>query len=81
MYIAGEGQMEELPNKVKESVAETKKAEARVTHVVLKDVNLEYITYTAKVSVTNPYSAPVPILEISHTLKSANRFFFLSILN
>ncbi|KAK1364295.1 desiccation protectant protein Lea14-like [Heracleum sosnowskyi] len=49
------------------------KPEAKVTHVGLKDVNLEYVTYNAKVSVTNPYTTPLPILQISYALKSANR--------
>ena len=58
------------------NAAEMKKPEARVSHVSLKDVSLEHVTYNAKVSLTNPFSTPVPILEISYALKAANRFVF-----
>ncbi|KAL8119022.1 hypothetical protein AgCh_016501 [Apium graveolens] len=56
-----------------EKTAETGKPEAKLIHVGLKDVSLDYITYNAKVSVTNPYTIPIPISEISYTLKTANR--------
>ena len=59
------------------NAAEMKKPEARVSHVSLKDVSLEHVTYNAKVSFTNPFSTPVPILEISYALKTANRFVFV----
>ncbi|KAL1809431.1 hypothetical protein ACET3Z_026421 [Daucus carota] len=55
------------------NAAEMKKPEARVSHVSLKDVSLEHVTYNAKVSLTNPFSTPVPILQISYALKTANR--------
>lgn len=60
-----------------EKAAEMEKPEAKVIHVCLKEVSLYYITYNAKVTVTNPYSSPVPISEISYTLKTANRFVIL----
>ncbi|KAL1809429.1 hypothetical protein ACET3Z_026419 [Daucus carota] len=52
---------------------ETKKPEAKITHVGLKDVNLKFVTYNAKISVTNPYPTPLPIFQITHALKSADR--------
>ncbi|XP_063943130.1 desiccation protectant protein Lea14 homolog isoform X2 [Daucus carota subsp. sativus] len=58
---------------VMEKVAEMKKPEATLRDVDLKQVSRECITYDAKVSVSNPYSTPIPICEISYTLKSANR--------
>lgn len=68
-----EGLLDKAKHFVAEKVAELKKPEATVTDVDLKDVSLEYITYDAKVSVTNPYSASIPICDISYTLKSNNR--------
>ncbi|KAJ8900438.1 hypothetical protein K2173_025215 [Erythroxylum novogranatense] len=67
----------ELVDKAKEfvagKVADMEKPEATVTDVNLKKVSLGNIQYEAKVSVKNPYSTPIPICEISYTLKSAGR--------
>ncbi|XWS46158.1 hypothetical protein CRYUN_Cryun14cG0039600 [Craigia yunnanensis] len=60
-------------NFVAEKVANIKKPEASVTDVDLKNVTRECIEYGAKVSVSNPYSTPLPICEISYTFKSAGR--------
>ena len=62
-----------------------KKPEAKVVDVDIKDLSRDGATYIAKVSVSNPYITPIPIGEISYTLKSADRFhlhpfsFFLSL--
>ncbi|KAM7472246.1 hypothetical protein LguiA_010429 [Lonicera macranthoides] len=58
---------------VAEKVANVKTPEASVTDVDLKDVSRDGITYNAKVSVTNPYSVPIPICDITYSLKSAGR--------
>lgn len=75
-----EGVFGGLMDKAKETIdvtknmSGTKKPEAKITHVGLKDVNLEFVTYNAKISVTNPYSVPIPIFQITYALKSADRF-------
>ncbi|XVF80142.1 hypothetical protein PTKIN_Ptkin15bG0046600 [Pterospermum kingtungense] len=58
---------------VVEKVANMKKPEATITGVDLKKVSRECMEYGAKVSVSNPYSTPLPICEISYTFKSAGR--------
>ncbi|WOH09509.1 hypothetical protein DCAR_0728966 [Daucus carota subsp. sativus] len=66
--------MEGLLGKATEAMTKgTKKPEAKITHVGLKDVNLEFVTYNAKISVTNPYPTPLPIFQITYALKSADR--------
>ncbi|CBI40417.3 hypothetical protein VitviT2T_023861 [Vitis vinifera] len=50
-----------------------KKPEAKVVDVDIKDLSRDGATYIAKVSVSNPYITPIPIGEISYTLKSADR--------
>lgn len=76
--------MSGLVDKAKEyvtgMVAEMKKPEATLRDVDLKEVSRECITYDVKVSVSNPYSTPIPICEISYTLKSADRYFYFLIL-
>ncbi|PPD81040.1 hypothetical protein GOBAR_DD22018 [Gossypium barbadense] len=54
--------LDKAKNFVADKVANMKKPEASITDVDLKPF-----------SVTNPYSAPIPICEISYTLKSAGR--------
>ncbi|PON91155.1 Water stress and hypersensitive response domain containing protein [Trema orientale] len=56
-----------------EKVANVKTPEASVTDVDFKRVSLDSVEYLAKVSVANPYGHPLPICEISYTLKSAGR--------
>ena len=51
-----------------------KKPEAKIVGVNIKDLSRDGVTYNAKVSVSNPYIVPIPIGEISYTLKSADRF-------
>ncbi|XVE77211.1 hypothetical protein DITRI_Ditri13aG0043300 [Diplodiscus trichospermus] len=65
--------LDKAKNFVAETVADIPKPEATVTDVDLKDVTHENIEYVAKVSVSNPYITPIPIGEISYTLKSAGR--------
>ncbi|XP_034709911.1 desiccation protectant protein Lea14 homolog [Vitis riparia] len=50
-----------------------KKPEAKVVDVDIKDLSRDGATYIAKVSVSNPCITPIPIGEISYTLKSADR--------
>ncbi|XP_030962101.1 desiccation protectant protein Lea14 homolog [Quercus robur] len=69
--------MSQLLNKAKnfvvENVANVKKPEATINDVDFKRVSGDSVEYLAKVSVTNPYGHPIPICEISYTLKSAGR--------
>ncbi|KAG8488918.1 hypothetical protein CXB51_016862 [Gossypium anomalum] len=65
--------LDKAKNFVADKVANMKKPEASITDVDLTRVGRDGIQYNAKVSVTNPYSAPIPICEISYTLKSAGR--------
>ncbi|XAR54010.1 hypothetical protein NMG60_11028986 [Bertholletia excelsa] len=60
-------------NFVAEKVGEMEKPEASVIDVDLEGVGRDGITYGAKVSVKNPYSVPIPICQVSYTLKSAGR--------
>ncbi|GFP95552.1 desiccation protectant protein lea14 homolog [Phtheirospermum japonicum] len=45
--------------------------EATITDVDLKGFGLSGLTLLAKVSVSNPYSIPIPISEIAFVVKSA----------
>ncbi|EOX95853.1 Late embryogenesis abundant protein [Theobroma cacao] len=65
--------LDKAKNFVAEKVANIKKPEASVTDVDLKHVTRECVEYNAKVSVSNPYNQPLPICQISFTLKSAGR--------
>ncbi|KAB2074421.1 Late embryogenesis abundant Lea[2]4-A [Gossypium arboreum] len=65
--------LDKAKNFVADKVANMKKPEASITDVDLTHAGFDGIQYKAKVSVTNPYSAPIPICEISYTLKSAGR--------
>nr|AFK43714.1 unknown [Lotus japonicus] len=58
---------------VAEKVANMPMPEASVTDVDFKKVSRECVEYLAKISVSNPYSTPIPICEINYTLKSAGR--------
>lgn len=64
---------------VAEKVANMKKPEATVKNVDLKNVACDCITYKADVNVSNPYSTPIPICEISYTFKSAGRLIIFLI--
>lgn len=77
--------LDKAKNFVAEKVANIKKPEASINDVDFKRVSRDSVEYLAKVSVTNPYGHPIPICEISYTLKSAGRyvasfFFFISLL-
>ncbi|GFP85461.1 desiccation protectant protein lea14 homolog [Phtheirospermum japonicum] len=47
--------------------------EATITDVDLKGFGLSGLTLLAEVSVSNPYSIPIPIGEIAFVVKSAGR--------
>lgn len=65
--------MEKAMNFVSEKVGNMEKPEADITDFDLKKVSMDSISYHAKVSVKNPYSVPVPIMQISYTLKCSGR--------
>ncbi|GMJ00933.1 LIGHT STRESS-REGULATED 3, Arabidopsis thaliana Late Embryogenesis abundant 14 [Hibiscus trionum] len=65
--------LDKAKNFVSDKVANMKKPEASIKDVDLGHVGRDGIQYDAKVSVTNPYSVPIPICQISYTLKSAGR--------
>ncbi|KAJ1443526.1 Water stress and hypersensitive response domain [Sesbania bispinosa] len=63
--------LDKAKNYVSDKVANMPKPEANITDVDFKRVSRECVEYLAKVSVSNPYSAPIPICEIKYSLKSA----------
>ncbi|KAE8660493.1 Detected protein of confused Function [Hibiscus syriacus] len=65
--------LDKAKNFVADKVANMKKPEASITDVDFGRIGRDGIQYDAKVSVTNPYSAPIPICQISYTLKSDSR--------
>lgn len=65
--------LDKAKNFVADKVANMKKPEASITDVDVGQVGWDGIKFDAKVSVTNPYGVPIPICEISYTLKSAGR--------
>ncbi|KAA8516105.1 hypothetical protein F0562_019284 [Nyssa sinensis] len=65
--------IEKAKNFVVEKVANMEKPEASLDDLDLKDLSRDGITYSAKVSVKNPYSASIPICQISFNFKSAGR--------
>ncbi|TKY65389.1 Desiccation protectant protein Lea14-like [Spatholobus suberectus] len=65
--------LEKAKNYVSEKVANMPTPEASITDVDFKRVSRESVEYLAKVSVSNPYSTPIPICEIKYSLKSAGR--------
>ncbi|WMV11502.1 hypothetical protein MTR67_004887 [Solanum verrucosum] len=65
--------MEKAMNFVSEKVGNMEKPEADITDFDLKKVSMDSISYHAKVAVKNPYSVPVPIMQISYTLKCSGR--------
>lgn len=65
--------LEQAKNYVAEKVANMPTPEATITDVDLKGFGLDGITLLAKVSVSNPYSVPIPIGEIAYTVKSSER--------
>ncbi|XP_012083300.1 desiccation protectant protein Lea14 homolog isoform X2 [Jatropha curcas] len=65
--------VDKAKNFLAEKVANVKKPEASVTDVDLGSIHRDRIEYKAKVSVTNPYSQPLPVCEVSYTLKSDGR--------
>ncbi|KAF5731757.1 hypothetical protein HS088_TW18G00442 [Tripterygium wilfordii] len=56
-----------------EKIANVPKPEATITDVDFNSVHRDSVEYDAKVSVKNPYGAPLPICEISYSLKSSSR--------
>lgn len=73
------GLLDKAKQFVSDAVASMEKPEATVTDVDLKGVCLSSVTYNAKVNVSNPYSAPIPIGEICYILKSSSRFVFFQL--
>lgn len=61
--------VDKAKNYVSEKVAEMEKPEATVMEVDVKNINFDSISYHAKVSVTNPYNVPIPIMEIAYVVK------------
>ncbi|GJT72363.1 desiccation protectant protein Lea14 [Tanacetum coccineum] len=67
------GLLEEAEQFVSDAMASIPKPKATVTDVDFKGIGLDSVTYNAKVSVSNPYIAPIPIGEVHYILKSAGR--------
>lgn len=67
------GLIEQAKQFVSDKVASMAKPEATVKDVDLKGVCFSYVTYNAKVNVSNPYSTAIPICEIRYVLKSSGR--------
>ncbi|KAH1199817.1 Desiccation protectant protein Lea14 [Glycine max] len=65
--------LDKAKNYVAEKVTNMPKPEASVTDVDFKRVSRDSVEYLAKVSVSNPYSTPIPICEIKYSLKSAGK--------
>ncbi|EYU33584.1 hypothetical protein ABFS82_08G179700 [Erythranthe guttata] len=65
--------LEQAKNYVAGKVANMPKPEADITDVDFKGFGLDGITLLAKISITNPYSVPIPIGEIAYAVKSADR--------
>ncbi|XP_016505809.1 desiccation protectant protein Lea14 homolog [Nicotiana tabacum] len=65
--------IDKAKNFVTEKIANMEKPEATITDVDLKKIGLGGLTFHAKVAVKNPYSVPIPIMEIDYVLKSASR--------
>ena len=70
--------VDKAKNFVAEKIANVKKPEATVDDVDFKRVSKDSVEYLAKVSVSNPYGAPIPICEISYSLKSAGRYTYIA---
>ena len=66
--------LDKAKNYVSEKVTNMPKPEATVTDVDFQRVSRDSVQYLAKISVSNPYSTPIPICEIKYSLKSAGRF-------
>ncbi|KAL0399307.1 UNVERIFIED_CONTAM: Desiccation protectant protein Lea14 [Sesamum radiatum] len=58
---------------VTEKMAQMPYPEAAIKDVDLKGMGFDGINLLAKVSVSNPYSVPIPIGEITYSVKSAER--------
>ncbi|XP_055817200.1 desiccation protectant protein Lea14 homolog [Solanum dulcamara] len=65
--------IDKAKNFVSEKLGNMEKPEATITDVDLKRIGFDGISFHAKVAVKNPYSVPIPIMEIDFTLKSATR--------
>ncbi|KAK7394708.1 hypothetical protein VNO78_15243 [Psophocarpus tetragonolobus] len=65
--------LDKAKNYVSDKIANMPKPEASVTDVDFKRVGRDGLQFLAKVSVSNPYSTPLPICEIKYSLKSASR--------
>ena len=65
--------VDKAKNFVSEKIANAKKPEATVDDVDFVKASREGVQCLAKVTVSNPYAVPIPICEISYSLKSAGR--------
>ncbi|XP_010243661.1 PREDICTED: desiccation protectant protein Lea14 homolog [Nelumbo nucifera] len=65
--------VEKATNFVSEKVASIKKPEATLADVDFKSITRDSATFSAQVSVNNPYPCPLPICEVTYLLKSDNR--------
>ncbi|KAH0728350.1 hypothetical protein KY284_004215 [Solanum tuberosum] len=65
--------IDKAKNFVSEKIANMEKPEATITDVDLKGIGFNGVAFHAKVAVKNPYSVPIPIMEIDYVLKSATR--------
>ncbi|XP_060218522.1 desiccation protectant protein Lea14 homolog [Lycium barbarum] len=65
--------IDKAKNYVSEKIGHMEKPEATITDVDLKKFGFDGITFHAKVTVKNPYSVPIPIMDIDYVLKSASR--------
>nr|AAF64451.1 late-embryogenesis abundant protein [Euphorbia esula] len=65
--------MDKAKNFVAEKIAHVQKPEATISKVDLSSVHRDRVEYSAKVSVNNPYGHPLPVCEVSYTLKSDGR--------
>nr|XP_043618740.1 desiccation protectant protein Lea14 homolog [Erigeron canadensis] len=65
------GLIDKVEQFVSDTVANMEKPKATVINVNLKGINLDSVSYTAKVNVSNPYITPVPIGESTYVLKSS----------
>ncbi|KAL0320747.1 UNVERIFIED_CONTAM: Desiccation-related protein [Sesamum radiatum] len=65
--------LEQAKNFLAEKLANVPTPEATVTDVDFKGLGFDGLTLLAKVSVSNPYSVPIPIGEIVYVVKSSER--------
>lgn len=65
--------MDAIKEFVSEKISEMPKPEATFEDFDLKGVAMDGVSYLAKIAVSNPYPAPIPICEVDYSLKSDAR--------